>query len=439
MLLDAIRDHQVVVVAGETGSGKSTQLPKLCLELGLGRARASSATRSPAASRHGRCPSGSPRSSAPRSARPSATRSGSTTGSAPTRYIKVMTDGILLAEIQRDRQLRAYEVLIIDEAHERSLNIDFLLGYLRQLLPQRPDLKVIVTSATIDTARFAAHFGDAPVVEVSGRSYPVEVRYRPDRGGGRATTATRPRRSATPSQELIASRPRRHPRVPLRRARDPRHRRGARSARPARAPSSSRCTPACRRPSSTGCSRRTAAGAVVLATNVAETSLTVPGIVGVVDPGTARISRYNRRTKVQRLPIEADLAGVGRPAGRPLRPRRARHLHPPLLARRTSTVGREFTEPEILRTNLASVILQMAALGLGDDRGLPLRRAARRPQHQGRHPAPRGARRPRSRAAIATTCASPSSVGGSPGSRSTRAWRAWCSRRTATAWWPRCS
>src|SRR3546814_248189 len=177
-LLEAIRDNQVVVVAGETGSGKSTQLPKLCLELGLGVRGLIGHTQ--------------PRRLAARAVSERiAEELGSEIGQAvgytvrfndrvgPDTFIKVMTDGILLAEVRRDRMLRAYEVIIIDEAHERSLNIDFLLGYLRQLLPKRPDLTVIVTSATIDTARFAAHFADAPVVEVSGRSYPVEVRYRP--------------------------------------------------------------------------------------------------------------------------------------------------------------------------------------------------------------------------------------------------------------------
>ena len=324
----AIRDHQVVVVAGETGSGKSTQLPKLCLELGLGVRGAHRPHPAPPARRPGGRPSGSPRSSAPRSARPSATRSASTTASAPDTFIKVMTDGILLAEIQRDRLLRAYEVLIIDEAHERSLNIDFLLGYLRQLLPQRPDLKVIITSATIDTARFAAHFGDAPVVEVSGRSYPVEVRYRPvgeEAGDDRDQTQA----ICDAVQELHASRPRRHPRVPVRRARDPRHRRGARPARPAR----HRAPPAVRPP----LGRRAAPGV-----RAAPGSAHRAGHQRGRD--VAHRPRHHRRRRPRHrphLPLQpahegaapadrGDLAGVGRPAGRPLRARRARHVHPPL-------------------------------------------------------------------------------------------------------------
>ena len=236
----AIRDHQVVVVAGETGSGKSTQLPKLCLELGLGVRGLIGHTQ--------------PRRLAARAVSERiAEELGSEIGDAvgftvrfndrvgEDTFIKVMTDGILLAEIQRDRHLRAYEVLIIDEAHERSLNIDFLLGYLRQLLPERPDLKVIVTSATIDTARFAAHFGDAPVVEVSGRSYPVEVRYRPfgeDEGDDRDQTQA----IVDAVQELIREGPGRPARVPVRRARHPRHRRRAGAARPAgrRAPAALR-------------------------------------------------------------------------------------------------------------------------------------------------------------------------------------------------------
>ena len=356
-----------MVVAGETGSGKSTQLPKLCLELGLGVRGLIGHTQ--------------PRRLAARAvseriAEELGTEIGQAVGYTvrfndrvgPDTYIKVMTDGILLAEIQRDRTLRAYEVLIIDEAHERSLNIDFLLGYLRQLLPKRPDLKVIITSATIDTARFSAHFGGAPVVEVSGRSYPVEVRYRPigdDAGDDRDQTQADLRRGAGADARGAG----RHPRVPLRRAGDPRHRRGARPPRPAR-----HRAPAALRPAVGG---RAAPGVrahrgrrVVLATNVAETSLTVPGIVGVVDPGTARISRYNRRTKVQRLPIEPiSQASADQRAGR------CGRVAPGTCIRLYSEEdydGRpEFTEPEILRTNLASVILQMAALGLGDVAAFP--------------------------------------------------------------------
>ena len=237
-----------------------------------------------------------------------------------------MTDGILLAEIQRDRELRGYDTIIIDEAHERSLNIDFILGYLKQLLPRRPDLKLIITSATIDPERFAAHFDDAPIIEVSGRTYPVEVRYRElvdDQ-------THRHRRRGPRADERGAGR---HPRLPARAS--------ERSAtRPTRWRSSScrrvdrrvrgaaAVTPGCPRPSSTGSSPRTRKRRVVLATNVAETSLTVPGIRYVVDTGLARISRFSARTKVQRLPDRADLAGERQPAQGPMWPRGRRHLHP---------------------------------------------------------------------------------------------------------------
>ena len=316
------------MVAGETGSGKSTQLPKLCLELGLGASGLIGHTQ--------------PRRLAARAiseriAEELDTEIGQAVGYTvrfndrvgPDTFIKVMTDGILLAEIQRDRMLRAYEVLIIDEAHERSLNIDFLLGYLRQLLPQRPDLKLIITSATIDTARFATHFGGAPVVEVSGRSFPVEVRYRPigvDEGDDRDQTQA----IGDAVQELVRAG----------RATSSCSCRGsARSVTPPRrwrgsicpAPSCCRCTPRLSAAEQHRVFAPHAGRRVVLATNVAETSLTVPGIIGVVDPGTARISRYNRRTKVQRLPIEAISQASAGAAGWSLRPRRAGHVHPPLL------------------------------------------------------------------------------------------------------------
>ena len=366
-ILSAIRDHQVVVVAGETGSGKSTQLPKLCLELGLGVAGLIGHTQ--------------PRRLAARAvseriAEELGTEIGGAVGYTvrfndrvgPDTYIKVMTDGILLAEIQRDRLLRAYEVLIIDEAHERSLNIDFLLGYLRQLLPQRPDLKLIITSATIDTARFAAHFGDAPVVEVSGRSYPVEVRYRPlgeEAGDDRDQTqaicdAVQELTRLGPGDILVflsGEREIRDTAEALTRLDLP----------------GTELLPLYARLSASEQHRVFAphrGRRVVLATNVAETSLTVPGIIGVVDPGTARISRYNRRTKVQRLPIEAiSQASAAQRAGR------CGRVAPGTCIRLYSEDdfdGRPpFTEPEILRTNLASVILQMAALGLGEIAAFP--------------------------------------------------------------------
>jgi len=362
LILEAIRGHQVVVVAGETGTGKSTQLPKLCLELGLG------ATRLVGHTQPRRLAA---RAVAERVAEELGVEVGGLVGYSvrfndhvtDATAVKVMTDGILLAEIQRDRRLQAYDVLIIDEAHERSLNIDFLLGYLRQLLPQRPDLKVVITSATIDTERFSRHFDDAPVVEVSGRSYPVEVRYRPI---GDDATDDRDQTQAVcdavveltregPGDVLVflsGEREIRDTAEALRRLDLPHVELLPLYARLSAAEQHRVFAP--------HRGRR-----VVLATNVAETSLTVPGITGVVDPGTARISRYNRRTKVQRLPIEPiSQASADQRAGRCGRVAPGTCIR---LYSEEDLAGRpEFTEPEILRTNLASVILQMASLGLGD-------------------------------------------------------------------------
>ena len=333
-LLAAIGDHQVVIVAGETGSGKSTQLPKLCLELGRGVDGLIGHTQPRRVAA---------RTIAERVAEELGTALGDDVGYT-VRFndrvgdgtlIRVMTDGILLAELQRDRMLRRYDTLIIDEAHERSLNIDFILGYLRQLLPQRPDLKV------------DRHVGDdrhralrpplrrrrrpAPIIEVTGRTYPVEVRYRPFGDRRRATTtATRCRRSVDAVDELAAEGPG-DVLVFLSGEREIHDTADAlRRRRRRRAPRSCRCTPGCRRPSSTASSSRIAGRRIVLGTNVAETSLTVPGVRYVVDAGVARISRYSRRLKVQRLPIEPISQASAEPAGRPLRPRRAGHLHPPV-------------------------------------------------------------------------------------------------------------
>ncbi len=367
VLLDAIREHQVVVVSGETGSGKSTQLPKLCLELGLGEERLIGHTQPRRIAA---------RAVAERIAEELHVEVGGLVGSkvrfndrvGPNTRVKVMTDGVLLAEVAQDRNLRAYEVLIIDEAHERSLNIDFLLGYLRRLLPERPDLKVIVTSATIDTARFSEHFGGAPVVEVSGRSYPVEVRYRPigdDPGDDRDQVqaicdAVVELSGDGPGDVLVflsGEREIRDTDEALTRLHLP-----GTEVLPlyARLSASEQ-----HRVFSSHRGRR-----IVLATNVAETSLTVPGIVGVVDAGTARISRYNRRSKVQRLPIEPiSQASADQRAGR------CGRVAPGTCIRLYSQEdydGRpEFTEPEVLRTNLASVILQLAALGMGDVEAFP--------------------------------------------------------------------
>jgi ATP-dependent helicase HrpA len=274
-----------------------------------------------------------------------------------------MTDGILLAEMQRDRSLSRYDTIIVDEAHERSLNIDFILGYLKQLLARRPDLKVVVTSATIDTQRFSDHFGGAPVVEVTGRSYPVEVRYRPvgaepedDRDQIQAIAdAVEELRHEGPGDVLVFLSGERE-------IRDT-----ADAITKLQLPHTE-VLPLYARLSATDQHRVFQAHTgrrIVLATNVAETSLTVPGIRFVVDPGTARISRYNRRTKVQRLPIEAvSQASADQRAGRCGRVAPGVCIR--LYTEEDYLARPAFTEPEVLRTNLASVILQMTNIGLGD-------------------------------------------------------------------------
>jgi ATP-dependent helicase HrpA len=358
-LLAALREHQVVVVAGETGSGKTTQLPKLCLELG----RSSIAHTQPRRI--------AARTVAQRIADELQVPLGGTVGYAvrfsdrtsdDTR-IRLMTDGLLLAEIQRDRQLRRYDTIIVDEAHERSLNIDFLLGCVHRILPQRPELKLVITSATIDPERFSRHFGDAPIVEVSGRTYPVETRYRPlgeadqvDAIGGAIEELGREgpgdvlvflsgEREIRETAEALGGRfGDRMEVLPLYARLS--HADQQRIFRPHRG-------------------RR-----VVLATNVAETSLTVPGIHYVVDPGTARISRYSARLKVQRLPIEPiSQASADQRKGRCGRVAAGVCIR--LYDEEDFDARPAFTDPEILRTNLASVILQMAALGLGDIEDFP--------------------------------------------------------------------
>src|SRR4051794_21726549 len=374
----AIRDHQVVIVAGETGSGKTTQLPKICLELGRGV--------------HGMIGHTQPRRIAARSvadriAEEIGTPLGETVGyqvrftdrSSRDSLVKVMTDGILLAELQHDRSLSAYDTIIIDEAHERSLNVDFLLGYLKQLLPRRPDLKVVITSATIDPERFAEHFADAsgkpaPIVEVSGRTYPVEIRYRPlveesDDLDEEGEVVVRDQTEAIVDavRELFAEGPG-DILVFLpgeREIRDTADVLGKLSTRPADAfdvvPLYARLSSAEQHKVFEQHSRRR----VVLATNVAETSLTVPGIRYVVDAGVARISRYSVRTKVQRLPIEpVSQASANQRSGRCGRVEAGVCIR--LYSEEDYESRPEFTDPEILRTNLASVILQMTALGLGD-------------------------------------------------------------------------
>ena len=366
-LLAAIAAHQVLIVAGETGSGKTTQLPKLCLELGRGVRGAIAHTQ--------------PRRIAARTvAQRIADELGVSLGAAvgyAVRFddrgsertlVRVVTDGLLLAEIRRDPLLRRYDTVIVDEAHERSLNIDFLLGCLHRILPRRPDLKLIITSATIDPERFSAHFADAPIVEVSGRVYPVEVRYRPPgedeelldalagtveellrEGGGDVLAFLSGEREIRDAAELLSGRL--GPRTEV-------------------LPLYSRLAAAdqqrvfARRPSGPAGRR------VVLATNVAETSVTVPGIRYVVDTGLARVSRYSARLKVQRLPVERiSQASANQRAGRCGRV--ADGVCVRLYSEEDYAARPPFTDPEILRTNLASVILQMAALGLGEVESFP--------------------------------------------------------------------
>ncbi|MEW1955292.1 ATP-dependent RNA helicase HrpA [Terrabacter sp. NPDC080008] len=374
-IAEAIRDHQVVVIAGETGSGKTTQIPKICLELGRGL--------------DGQIGHTQPRRIAARAvAERLAEELGVELGQAvgyqvrftdqATRdtLVKVMTDGILLAEMQRDRDLRRYDTIIIDEAHERSLNIDFILGYLKQLLPRRPDLKVVITSATIDPQHFAEHFADpatgepAPIIEVSGRTFPVEIRYRPLVDPDRPEAEERDmvtgvceaveelwteRHSGTSSDILVFFSGERE----IRDAADALN--GMKLPRTEVVPLYGRLSAAEQhRVFSSHTGRR-----IVLATNVAETSLTVPGIRYVIDTGTARISRYSQRTKVQRLPIEPiSQASANQRSGRCGRV--ADGIAIRLYSEDDYDSRPEFTDPEILRTNLASVILQMTSLGLGD-------------------------------------------------------------------------
>ncbi|NUS13299.1 MAG: ATP-dependent RNA helicase HrpA [Streptomyces sp.] len=363
-ILAAIRDHQVVIVAGETGSGKTTQIPKICLELGRGVRGLIGHTQPRRIAA---------RTVAERVAEELRTPLGEAVGwkvrftdqVGEQTLVKLMTDGIMLAEIQTDRELRAYDTIIIDEAHERSLNIDFILGYLAQLLPRRPDLKVIVTSATIDPERFSRHFGDAPIVEVSGRTYPVEVRYRPLlEEGGEDVDRDQITAICDAVDELQAEGPG-DILVFLSGEREIRDTADALNKKNLR---HTEVLPLYARLSSAEQHRvfQSHAGRrVVLATNVAETSLTVPGIRYVIDPGTARISRYSHRTKVQRLPIEpVSQASANQRKGRCGRTSDGICIR---LYDEDDFLSRpEFTDAEILRTNLASVILQMTAAGLGD-------------------------------------------------------------------------
>ena len=378
-ILAALAANQVVIVAGETGSGKSTQLPKICLEAGRGSSGMIGHTQ--------------PRRIAARSIAERVAEELGTTLGGPVGYkvrftdrvgegtlVKVMTDGVLLAELHSDPRLHNYDTIIVDEAHERSLNIDFILGYLKRLLPSRPDLRVVITSATIDTERFSGHFDGAPIIEVSGRVYPVELRYQPmtevaggidaegDDGGDveapdevqAVCDAVGELYTEAPGDILVF--------LPgEREIRDTADALGKMNLNGLEVLS------LYGRLSSAEQHRifeRHAGRRAVLSTNVAETSLTVPGIRYVVDLGTARISRYSRRTKVQRLPIEPiSQASANQRAGR------CGRLGPGICVRLYSeqdfAARRPFTEPEILRTNLASVVLQMAAIGLGEIEDFP--------------------------------------------------------------------
>ncbi|WP_137823168.1 ATP-dependent RNA helicase HrpA [Pseudomonas sp. D(2018)] len=376
----ALEKHQVLVIAGETGSGKTTQLPKICLEIGRGT--------------HGLIGHTQPRRLAARSV---ATRVAEEIGSPlgelvgyQVRFedqsnerslIKLMTDGILLAETQHDRFLERYDTIIVDEAHERSLNIDFLLGYLKTLLPRRPDLKLIITSATIDLERFSKHFNDAPIIEVSGRTYPVDTWYRPlaaevDEDGEALFDDLSVDQGILRALDEIAA----HEREVSKRPGDvlvflPGEReirdcadvlRKANLRHTEVLPLYARLTPA----EQQKIFQPMAGRKIVLSTNVAETSLTVPGIRYVIDSGTARISRYSYRAKVQRLPVEAvSQASANQRKGR------CGRVEPGICVRLYSEddfLSRPtFTDPEILRTNLAAVILQMLHLRLGDIEAFP--------------------------------------------------------------------
>lgn len=366
----AIRDHQVVIVAGETGSGKTTQIPKICMELGRGLRGMIGHTQPRRIAA---------RTVAERVADELKTPLGEAVGwkvrftdqvNPDATYVKLMTDGILLAEIQTDRELRAYDTIIIDEAHERSLNIDFLLGYLAQLLPKRPDLKVVITSATIDPERFSRHFGDAPIVEVSGRTYPVEVRYRPLLEEDAEDSDRDQITAITDAVEELQGEGKGDILVFLSGEREIRDTADALNKKNYRftevLPLYARLSHAEQhRVFQQHTGRR-----IVLATNVAETSLTVPGIKYVIDPGTARISRYSHRTKVQRLPIEAiSQASANQRKGRCGRTSDGICIR--LYSEDDFVARPEFTDAEILRTNLASVILQMTAAGLGEIEKFP--------------------------------------------------------------------
>ncbi|BEP14373.1 ATP-dependent RNA helicase HrpA [Acidothermaceae bacterium B102] len=372
-IVAAIRDHQVVIVAGETGSGKTTQIPKMCLELGRGVRGAIGHTQPRRLAA---------RTVAERIAEELKVELGGAVGyrvrfgdhAGEDTAVRLMTDGILLAEIQSDRELWRYDTIIIDEAHERSLNIDYLLAYLKTLLPRRPDLKIIITSATIDPQRFSRHFDDAPVIEVSGRTFPVEVRYRPvveevdDEDEGPTRTVRDLTQAILDGVDELSTEGNGDILVFLSGEREIRDTAEALTRHQQGKTFPYEILPLFARLSAadqhkvfqTGGGRR-----VVLATNVAETSLTVPGIRYVIDTGLARISRYSHRLKVQRLPIEAiSQASANQRKGRCGRV--ADGICIRLYSEEDFLARPEFTEPEILRTSLASVILSMVSLNLGD-------------------------------------------------------------------------
>jgi ATP-dependent helicase HrpA len=399
----AIRENQVVIIAGATGSGKTTQIPKMLLELGFESIGHTQPRRIAA------------RTIAERIAEELGQEVGELVGyqvrftdrvGAGTK-IKLMTDGILLNQIHRDRDLKKYDAIIIDEAHERSLTVDFLLGYLKQLMPRRPDLKIIITSATIDPGSFSRHFDDAPIIEVSGRTYPVEVRYRPlvasgpelvegddadgpstgsgtGNGGGSRSRADAPAEDRDPIEGINAAIDELaregtgdvlvflSGEAEIRDAEDAIRGRNLpfTEVLPLYGRLSSADQHRVFQPSATAGTRRR----IVLATNVAETSLTVPGIKYVIDAGTARISRYSVRSKIQRLPIEAiSQASANQRSGRSGRTSDGIAIR--LYSEEDFLKRPEFTEPEILRTNLAAVILQMISLGLGDIASFPFLQA----------------------------------------------------------------
>src|SRR5574340_552302 len=360
----AIENHPVVIVCGETGSGKTTQLPKICLELKRGTAGLIGHTQPRRIAA---------RTVASRIAQELRTPVGGAVGykvrftdkASPDSFIKLMTDGILLAETQGDRLLRNYDTLIVDEAHERSLNIDFLLGYLKQLLPRRPDLKLIITSATLDADRFARHFG-AVMIEVSGRSYPIETRYRPLQVNEEGDTQDVPQAVSSALDELAAGGLRGDVLVFLPGEREIRD--TAETLRKHH-PKGIEVLPLFARLSAAEQDRvfKPASGVrrVVLATNVAETSLTVPNIGYVIDCGLARVNRYSIRQKVEQLHIEKiSRAAANQRAGRCGRVMSGVCIR--LYDEADFLQRAEFTDPEIFRVSLATVILRMSALELGE-------------------------------------------------------------------------